>query len=210
VTPLTVTPSTWRQCVEAGERFRRTANSAPELIVCNLADGSCEFVNDTWLQLGDGWQQVVHPGHGERFLSLYWEALQKASVSIFRTSDVAPQFQTGGENGLSHDVAQRLVSAGAETLLGAPGRWMPLAKRVEMSLVSTQQAGVPAPRKRAHPKFHGVRSSDLRAHCKFHDIRSSDLRVPLLRHDGLFRWMETSGAPQALKDGSFAGFVVSF
>jgi hypothetical protein len=161
VTPLTVTPSTWRQCVEAGERFRRTANSAPELIVCNLADGSCEFVNDTWLQLGDGWQQVVHPGHGERFLSLYWEALQKASVSIFRTSDVAPQFQTGGENGLSHDVAQTLVSAGAETLLGAPGRWMPLAKRVEMSLVSTQQAGVPAPRKRAHPKFHDFRSSEF-------------------------------------------------
>lgn len=70
---------------EAEERFRRAANRAPELIVCNLADGSCEFVNDAWLgftgrrfedEWGDGWQQGVHGAYRERFVDLYWEALQ--------------------------------------------------------------------------------------------------------------------------------------
>jgi PAS domain S-box-containing protein len=70
---------------EAEERFRRAANRAAELIACNLADGSCEFVNDAWLgftgrlageELGDGWQQGVHRAYRESFLSLYWEALQ--------------------------------------------------------------------------------------------------------------------------------------
>ena len=47
-------------------------------------------------------------------------------------------------------------------------KWLTLFSRVnrncrrdQESRVSTQQAGVPAPRKRAHPKFHDVRSSEL-------------------------------------------------
>jgi len=35
------------------------------------------------------------------------------------------------------------------------------------------------------------------------------LRMPLLRHDGVFRWMRTDGNPRLLSDGSLAGFVVS-
>jgi PAS domain S-box-containing protein len=112
-------------CDEAEERFRRTANCALELIVCNQADGSCEFVNNAWLkftgrpiqgELGDGWQQGVHHDYRERFLSLYWEALQTS--------------------------------------------------------------------------------------------QHFSLRLPLLRHDGVYRWMHVNGTPRFLKDATFAGFVV--
>jgi PAS domain S-box-containing protein len=70
---------------EAEERFRKMANSASTLIACNEADGSCEFVNDAWLrftgrhiqnELGDGWQQVMHPRYMESALNLYFQALQ--------------------------------------------------------------------------------------------------------------------------------------
>jgi PAS domain S-box-containing protein len=111
---------------EAEERFRRTANCALELIVCNLADGSCEFVNHAWLkftgrpvqnEFGDGWQQGVHHAYRDRFLSIYWEALQTS--------------------------------------------------------------------------------------------QHFSLRLPLLRHDGVYRWVHADGNPRFLKDGTFAGFVVS-
>jgi PAS domain S-box-containing protein len=70
---------------EAEDRFRRMANSAPSLIACNAADGSCEFVNQSWLaftgrplqcELGDGWQQAMHPQYRDRILNVYWQALQ--------------------------------------------------------------------------------------------------------------------------------------
>lgn len=73
----------WRS--EAEDRFRIVASGAPALIACVEADGSCEFVNDTWLkftgrhienELGDGWQQIMHHQYRERALEVYWQALQ--------------------------------------------------------------------------------------------------------------------------------------
>ncbi len=73
----------WRS--EAEDRFRSVSNSATALIACVEADGSCEFVNDTWLkftgrhienELGDGWQQVLHHQYREPVLKIYWQALQ--------------------------------------------------------------------------------------------------------------------------------------
>jgi PAS domain S-box-containing protein len=70
---------------EAEKRFRSVANSAPALIACAGPDGSCEFVNDAWLaftgrrrreELGDGWQQIIHPSHRQHFLNLFLQALQ--------------------------------------------------------------------------------------------------------------------------------------
>jgi PAS domain S-box-containing protein len=70
---------------EAEQRFRSVANSVPALIACAGPDGSCEFVNEAWLaftgrrrqdELGDGWQQMIHPSHRSQFLNLFLQALQ--------------------------------------------------------------------------------------------------------------------------------------
>jgi len=70
---------------EAEGRFRAMANGAETLIACNEADGSWEFVNDAWLkftgrhrqlELGDGWQQLMHPRHRAGVLNVYVQALQ--------------------------------------------------------------------------------------------------------------------------------------
>lgn len=70
---------------EAEQRFRTMANGADALIACDEADGSSEFVNDAWLkfsgrprqsELGDGWQQLMHPRHRTRVLNDYVQALQ--------------------------------------------------------------------------------------------------------------------------------------
>jgi PAS domain S-box-containing protein len=70
---------------EAEQRFRDVANSTPALIACNDADGSCGFVNDSWLEftgrsikdeLGDGWQQTMHDLHRQSVLNLYWQGFQ--------------------------------------------------------------------------------------------------------------------------------------
>jgi PAS domain S-box-containing protein len=70
---------------EAEQRFRAMANGAQTLIACDEADGSSEFVNDSWLrfsgrhrenELGDGWQQLMHPQHRARVLDVYVQALQ--------------------------------------------------------------------------------------------------------------------------------------
>jgi PAS domain S-box-containing protein len=73
----------WRR--EAEERFRSLANCASPPIACIEADGSCEFVNDAWLnftgrniekELGDGWQEIMDDQYRERVLEIYWRALQ--------------------------------------------------------------------------------------------------------------------------------------
>jgi PAS domain S-box-containing protein len=73
----------WRN--EAEERFRNLANCGSFPIACAEADGSCEFVNDAWLnftgrnienELGNGWQQVMHHQYRDRVLEIYWQALQ--------------------------------------------------------------------------------------------------------------------------------------
>lgn len=107
---------------EAEERFEAIANDAHLLIACNEADGSCQFVNDSWLkftgrncqsELGEGWQQLVHPRHLPTVLNLSMQARQ------------------------------------------------------------------PFP-----------------------------LELPLLRHDGVFRWLRGKGTPRLLKDGTYSGFTV--
>lgn len=72
-------------CFESEHRFRALANEVPTLIACNDADGSWGFVNDAWLrftgrnrreELGDGWQQQLHPRHRARVLNDYVCSLQ--------------------------------------------------------------------------------------------------------------------------------------
>ena len=72
-----------------------------------------------------------------------------------RTPDVAPQFQTGGENGLSHSFRWRELRG-----------W---GRRCSPALDPIRAAGLI---RRGRAGEH--RLPHLRAHYKFHDIRSSD------------------------------------
>jgi len=101
---------------EAEERFTALANCAGELIACNGADGTCEFVNEEW----------------SRF--------------------------TG-----SQDLSQHSLD------------YKHLANILNLS----------------------VQGKPFR------------IELPLCRHDGVFRLMRGRGEPRVLKDGSFAGFVLS-
>lgn len=113
------------RCEEAEERFRETANRAETLIVCIDDDGTCEFVNNAWLNFtgrhkrrepAEGWQLVIHEEQRERFVSVYLQALQMRQPFT--------------------------------------------------------------------------------------------VELPLQRRDGVFRWMQASGAPRLLRDSGFAGFTI--
>ena len=70
---------------EAETRFRWAADCVPTLIACTEPDGSCSFINQSWLdftgrsreeELQDGWQSALHPDHRDAFLDFYWESIQ--------------------------------------------------------------------------------------------------------------------------------------
>ncbi len=77
--------------LEAERRFRNIANSAPVLIIYSGTDGSCSFVNKTWLEftgrtleeeIGEGFEEAFHPDHRQRVMELYWNAFQRREPSI--------------------------------------------------------------------------------------------------------------------------------
>ena len=70
---------------EAEGRFRMMANAASVLIIYGGPDGSCSFVNKTWLEftgrcfeesLGDDWAEDVHPEDRSAVIETYWNAFQ--------------------------------------------------------------------------------------------------------------------------------------
>jgi PAS domain S-box-containing protein len=72
--------------LEAERRFRNIANSTPVLIIYSGTDGSCSFVNKTWLEftgrtieeeIGDGFEEAFHPDYRRTALETYWNAFQQ-------------------------------------------------------------------------------------------------------------------------------------
>lgn len=70
---------------ETERRFRAIANTAPVKIIYGGVDGSCAFVNKTWLnftgrsleeELGDGWADCIHPDYREIAYEKYWRAFE--------------------------------------------------------------------------------------------------------------------------------------
>jgi len=56
---------------------------------------------------------------------------------------------------------------------------------------------------------HGHRERFLVEYWQALQVRQPfEVKVPLLRHDGVFRWMRGSGTPRFLSDDSFAGFLM--
>lgn len=71
---------------EAENRFRNIADSAPVMIIYSGVDGGSSFVNKAWLEftgrsfadeLGDGYEDTLHPDYREHVVKTYWDAFQE-------------------------------------------------------------------------------------------------------------------------------------
>jgi PAS domain S-box-containing protein len=87
---------------ETEARFRAMADAAPTLIIHGGPDGSCAFVNKTWLEftgrcleecLGDDWAEDVHAEDRAGLLEAYRRALQTRQAF---TSEYRMQRYDGG------------------------------------------------------------------------------------------------------------------
>ena len=87
ITDISVRRRAEAEVKESEERFRRMANDAPVMIWLADAAGRRTFFNETWLrftgrtleqELGDGWNEGLHPDGREPFLKAYLEACARA------------------------------------------------------------------------------------------------------------------------------------
>jgi PAS domain S-box-containing protein len=71
---------------ESEERFKNVADSAPVLIWMAGTDRKCTYVNKAWVEftgfsleqeIGDGWQDVIHPDDKTDFLAGYASVFEK-------------------------------------------------------------------------------------------------------------------------------------
>ena len=70
---------------EGRNRFRIVADSAPVMMWTSGAEAGCDWVNAAWLEftgrsldeeLGDGWQQAIHPEDLERCVGIFDTSLE--------------------------------------------------------------------------------------------------------------------------------------
>ena len=73
------------QLRETGRRFRGFADAAPVMLLYCGSDGSCEFVNQAWLdfagrkpadEMGAAWVELVHPDYRDRVAEICWQSFQ--------------------------------------------------------------------------------------------------------------------------------------